>query len=335
MEEVIKGLPDQIAHAYQLAESAGIKARTGEYSAVYIAGMGGSAIAGDILEDYVSSHIKVPLQVIRGYDLKGHPEGKILFVFLSYSGNTEETLSLLDQAEGLNADIFMITTGGKLKARAVTRGYPVLVIPDGYPPRGALGYSFISLLYMLSSFYPEVDVERDVSRTVDLLRGLVPSYYSAGNNSPPYVLAEKIQGKLPVIYTSAGLESVALRWKGQFSENAKVLACMGVIPEMNHNEICGWQNNPEVLRSIHVIFLRDEGEHPRICVRMGVTRELIEPFASGVTEVKSVGKSLLERIFSLIYMGDFVSFFLSNFLDTDPMPVEKINILKDRLEQSR
>ncbi len=335
MEEVIKGLPDQIDHAGRLARSSGIRARDGEYSAVYVAGMGGSAIAGDILRDYAGSHMNVPLQVVRGYTLPGRPGGRILFVFLSYSGNTEEMLSLLDQAEGTNADIIAITTGGKLGERADAGGYPCLRIPDGYPPRGAVGYSFISLLHILSPFYPEVDVEGDVARTVELLRGLVPLYSSAEEGSPPRALAEKILGKVPVIYASAGLESVALRWKGQLAENAKVLALANVIPEMNHNEICGWQNNPEVLRGFHVIFLRDRGEHPRIAIRMRVTRDLIEPVAGGVTEVKSEGESLLERIFYLIYMGDFVSFFLSNFLNTDPMPVEKIDILKERLARSR
>jgi glucose/mannose-6-phosphate isomerase len=331
MEEIIRDLPDQIFDAFELASSLGIRVKEDGYGAVYVGGMGGSAVAGDILRDYTGGEMTVPYHVIRGYTFPTPPPGKLLLVASSYSGNTEEILSLFDQAEHHGADICAITTGGVLKERAAAGGYPTINVPTGYPPRGALGYSFISLLCLLKSLYPGIDVDGDVKRTVDLLTGLKRSYSTQDVDCLPLRLANEFKGKLPVIYASSHMESVALRWKGQLSENAKVLAYHGLLPEMNHNEVCGWQNNPEVLKELHAVFLRDSDEHPRVRIRMEITREMIEPFAGGVTEIKTTGKSLLERIFSLIYLGDFVSLYLSYLLETDPMPVSKIDQLKERL----
>ncbi|OGF97640.1 MAG: bifunctional phosphoglucose/phosphomannose isomerase, partial [Candidatus Glassbacteria bacterium RBG_16_58_8] len=291
-----------------------------------------SAIAGDILRDYVAGEMTAPFRVIRGYTLPPN-EGRLLFIASSYSGNTEEIMALLRQAKERDADIYTITSGGALQEEARTHGYPLIPIPPGYPPRGALGYSFVSLLYLLRGFYPGVDVEADVEQTSRHLEHLAASYAEAGEGSPPFRAAREIAGKIPVIYAPSHLESVAVRWKGQLSENAKVLAFVGIVPEMNHNEICGWQNVPEALKKFYAIFLRDEGEHQRIGLRMGITRELVEPFAGGITEVRTTGKSLLERIFSLIYFGDFVSLYLSLILEVDPMPVGRIDELKRRLAQ--
>jgi glucose/mannose-6-phosphate isomerase len=333
MKKIIRELPEQIDRAYRNAVSQGIQVEHDDYGAVYVGGMGGSAIAGDILRDYVGDHLVVPYQVVRDYRLHAPPPGKALFVINSYSGDTEEILSLLDQAEDLDADILAITTGGILKARSEAKGYPTIIIPPGYPPRSALGYSFVSLLYVLHPLYPEIDIETDMSSTVEGLQKVSSLFSSESSDNPSLALAREIQGKIPVIYTSNRLQSIALRWKGQFSENAKVIAFQSLLPEMNHNEICGWQNHPDALKKLHAIFLREDGEHERIRVRFEVTKELIEPLAGGLTELKTRGKSLLERLFYLIYMGDFVSFFLARLLDTDPMPVEKIDLLKKRMAQ--
>ncbi len=333
MKEIIQELPEQIDQAYRNAVSQGIQADHDRYVAVYVGGMGGSAIAGDILRDYVGDHLIVPYRVVRDYTLPAPPQGKVLLVLTSYSGNTEEILSLLDQAQGLDAEILAITTGGILKARSDAKGYPTIVLPPGYPPRGALGYSFVSLLYALHPLYPEIDIEKDLSSTVEGLSKVSTLFSSEGSDNPCFALAREIVGKIPVIYTSNRLQSIALRWKGQFSENAKVIAFRGLLPEMNHNEICGWQNHPDALKKLHAIFLREDAEHERVRVRFEVTKELIEPLAGGLTEVKARGKSLLERLFYLIYMGDFVSFFLARLLDTDPIPVEKIDLLKSRMAQ--
>jgi glucose/mannose-6-phosphate isomerase len=331
MEEIIRDMPRQIRDAWERAGDGAPEIDAERYDAVLIGGMGGSAIAGDILRDCTRRGARAPIRVVRGYDLPAATGPRTLFVASSYSGNTEETLSLFEQAQRAGAGILAVTTGGTLRDLAESGGHPCVGIPAGYPPRGALGYSFVTLLRLLHPFYPDLDIERDVARTADLLDGLTPSYTADGPDSPPRRLAQALVGKIPVVYAPASIESVAVRWKGQFSENAKVLAFAGILPEMNHNEICGWQNNPEALRGMHAIFLRDGGEHPRVRLRMEITRELIAPSAGGVTEVRSSGNSLLERIFSLIYMGDLVSLYLSVFLGTDPIPVEKIDTLKGRL----
>ena len=248
-------------------------------------------------------------------------------------GELEEVLALLEQVESTDADIFVLPSGGLLAERAVERGYPMIDIPPGYPPRGVLGYSFVSLLCLLRRFYPRVNIEEDRVRTADLLRRLRSSYDSPSRENEAFQLANGLLGRIPILYVPSHIESVAVRWKCQLSENAKVLAFVSVLPEMNHNEICGWENYPDTLKSLHALFLRDAGENPRMDVRMRITRELIEPVSGGVTEVRSRGKSLLERIFSLIYLGDFVTFYLSRLLDTDPVPVSKIDLLKERLSR--
>jgi len=335
MKDIICDLPGQLERAWLKAASLGVQASGNGYGAIYIGGMGGSAIAGDILSDYAGNSMTVPIRVVRGYTLPPSPAGRLLFLASSYSGNTEEVLSLLDQAEEAGAEILVATSGGILKQRAEDEGYPSIDLPAGYPPRGALGYSFASILFMLRRFYPALDVEGDLGRVSDLLKGLTTSYASGGEDSEPYRLANIILGRIPVIYVSSHIASVAVRWTCQFSENAKVLAFVGVLPEIDHNEISGWENYPGILKDLHVLILRDSGEHRRVAARMEITGDMIRPFSGGVTAVESIGKSLLERIFSLIYKGDFVSFYLSHLLDTDPMTVSKIDELKDRLLRIR
>ena len=150
--------------------------------------------------------------------------------------------------------------------------------------------------------------------------------------NPALRIARTLQGKLPIIYSSADrFDAVNVRWRGQIAENAKVLAFGHVIPEMNHNELVGWNVLQKLMREMVVIFLRDKEDHERVRVRMEITKKLVRAKASGILDVESEGRSLLARLFSLIYLGDWVSFYLAILNNVDPTPVKVIDYLKNEL----
>ena len=150
--------------------------------------------------------------------------------------------------------------------------------------------------------------------------------------NPSIRLAQHIEGKIPVIYSSNDLlDVVNYRWRGQFAENSETLAFGNLLPEMNHNEIVGWRKNPEILRKFVIIYLTDREDNPRILKRMNIMKEIIRPYRDIELAVESEGNTKLERIFDLIYLGDWISFYLAIINKADPSEIENINILKNKL----
>jgi glucose/mannose-6-phosphate isomerase len=179
------------------------------------------------------------------------------------------------------------------------------------------------------------ETERGIQETGALLDGL-GRLCSSGpkRNNPAFAIAQKIQGKIPVIYSAADrFDTVNLRWRGQIQENAKHLAFGNLLPEMNHNEINGWLQPEEMVRNFIAIFLRDREDHERVQARMEITRKIVGRHAGGALEVESQGETLLARIFSLIHLGDWVSYYLALLNGVDPMPVPVIENLKKQLEK--
>ena len=175
--------------------------------------------------------------------------------------------------------------------------------------------------------------KKEIDETISLLKSKSKLY---GDPTSPenkaLRIAETLYGKLPVVYSSADrFDTVNVRWRGQFSENAKTLAYGHVFPELNHNEIVGWEVLGEIMKKIHVVILRDKGDHARVRLRMDITKEIIREFADGITELHSEGEGLLARMFSLLYLGDWVSFYLAILNGVDPTPVKKIDYLKESL----
>jgi glucose/mannose-6-phosphate isomerase len=303
-------------------------------SNIVVTGLGGSAIGGDLLRVYAADKCPVPITVNRDYGLP-HFVGPDTLVFaVSYSGNTEETLSAYREARVRGASIIAITTGGKLGEMALQDGVPLVKIPSGLAPRAATGYLFIPTLGILQRLGLLPDLTAELTEMTVFIKELQKKI---GPESPveenlSKVIAQKFYNKIPVIWGAAGTtEVVAQRWKGQINENAKSPAYWNVFPELNHNEIVGFQFPPEILQKIHVIILRDERDHPRVQKRIEITKGVIKDVVDGCTEVWASGNGVLSRLFSLIYTGDYASFYLAALYGLDPGPVKVIDFLKGKL----
>lgn len=325
---------EQIKFAFEIDIPEEIAANK-EIHNVVIAGMGGSAIGGELLQSLFVRELPVPLHIVREYQLPGFVNSNTLIIVSSYSGNTEETLSAYNQAVKTGGVIICITTGGKLAERAGKNGNTVIFLPTGYQPRAAIGLSFIPLIRIFQKIGFLNDKSRDIKESIELI-GDLSSKYSPDNGdlSEPFQLAQKIFGKIPIIYTGPSpFEALGTRWKCQFNENADILAFNNRIPELNHNEIIGWDKEFAQLEDLFIIFLRDKNEEQQIYRRIEITKEIISKLTNEYTDVTSTGRSILARAFSLLYYGDYTSFYLAILNKKDPSEIDNIIYLKNRLQQ--
>jgi glucose/mannose-6-phosphate isomerase len=300
---------------------------------IVITGLGGSAIGGELTRALLSKESRVPIIVNRNYTLPAFVDNSTLVIISSYSGNTEETISAYKEAIQKKAKVFCITSGGTVEKMAMKAKHYIVKIPTGFPPRTALGFSLAPMLQTLAHFGFIKSKSADLKQTAAALKSLSASYAeSHAKKNLALTIAEQCKGNLPLIYTSDDFTSaVGTRWKGQICENAKVLAYASVLPELNHNELVGWNLNKSLLSRTTVIFLHDKADHPRTTFRMAVTKDIIKPYSSAVIDVHSEGTSPLARLFSLIALGDWVSYYLALLNKVDPTPVAAIDTLKLKL----
>jgi len=302
---------------------------------VVVAGMGGSAIGGDVLSALSIDHSSIPVYVSRSYTLPEWVGPNTAVVASSYSGNTEETLSAFDEACGRKARVIVISTGGELVSRAQARNIPCVVLPSGIQPRAALPHSLSALLTIseslrLTSVSPS---DWDESIALTAKQSTEMSNFDEPDN-PALKIAKILCGHFPVIYSSEQLAPANTRWRNQIHENSKSFAVGNLLPEMNHNEVMGWARFHSELKSLSVVALRDQEDHPRTQRRLDVTRSLLEPYAYNWIEIHSQGESRLTRLLSLMYISDWVSLYLAILNETDPSPVGLISRLKVALVEN-
>lgn len=334
MVESLIRFPVQCEEGYQIVDKIErLKESPKDINKIAIAGMGGSAISGDVLRVYLLQRCKIPVVVIRSYNIPHFIDKNTLFFASSYSGNTEETMSAYRQAKDKGAFVISITTGGKLEEKSKEDGVPVIKIPTGFMPRAAVGYLFFPLLrYIEKSKILTESVSAEVDETIKILAGLAKEFRPETPSKENFVknLAMSINGKMPIIYGSQDLTEVAaVRWKGQFNENSKTYSSYATFPELNHNEIVAWVDG--ITEKFFVILLRDSGEHPQVKKRFEITKDIISRRTNSIIEIPSRGKSDIARLFSLMYTGDFTSYYLSILKGIDPFPVDVIEELKKRL----
>lgn len=334
----VLSMPQHFLEALQRAQSVRLELKANRIQNIVIAGMGGSAISGELAKSLTYNQLPAPLSVCRSYHLPNFVDHHSLVIVSSYSGNTEETLAMFEQALRREAQIVCVTSGGKVASMAEAKGLPAFSLPPGYPPRSALVHLFVPLLKTLHACRFISNPEADIQETVALLEQLGRRYHPE-NEAPQNAakrLALALRERLPLIYAPEIYEAVAWRWKEQFCENAEMLAWYNIFPEMNHNELVGWGQRREMDQRFQVIYLRDRRAapneiHPQVHARMDLTRELIERTGAPVIEAASEGQSLLARFFSLIFLGDMASVYAAVLSGIDPTPVEKIDYLKNRL----
>ena len=296
---------------------------------VVVSGMGGSAAGGDLLAAISRDRLPVPVLVCREYTLPAFVGPGSLVVSVSYSGTTEETLSAFQHALSRRAVVLAVTAGGTLGEQARDRGLPLVTLPAGLMPRAALGYLFFPLLNIMDSvgLSPASMTERD--EAIELLAQMADNLgpeRATGDNAAKELALALSRGRIPVVYGGELTATAAYRWNSELEENAKLPALHGALPEMDHNEIVGWGGGEA--RRLHAIFLRDREERPAMARRFTATKKLIGSSAGGVADVWSRGEGRLGRLLSLIYLGDWVSYYLAIRRGVDPWAVTALEGFK-------
>jgi len=330
--------PDQIRKGWENAERQEFAGNLKPYRNIVYGGMGGSAIAGDLIRSLYADHLPIPFVVLRGYRLPAFAGPETLFIASSYSGNTEESLSAAGQAVQKKCSVLCIASGGNLAKMALDHRFPLFLLPKGYPPRGALGFGMGTLLNVFTRMGVGSLSETALLEALADIERCGSSWRDPENpDNLPFILARKLAGKIPLIYADTDkLEPVALRWKTQFNENSKTHAFFAPLPEMNHNEIIAWVNldgTRTFYPHLTALVLRTPDEHPRVAMRMEITRELIQKNNGTVVEVRPEGNDALGRMLYLIHLGDWVSLYLALLYGADPTEINNINYLKTKLSQ--
>lgn len=306
---------------------------------LWIAAMGGSAFAGEMLAAglYASG---VETSLIRGYQLPAAARPEDWLLAISYSGNTEEALSVFDEAEDRGLTRVAITSGGALADRARAARVPLLSLVGGSPPRAAAGWVYAAAfevgarLLAMGTGTPEWLTDpgilgRHLARCAGLWGPEIPSDQNEAKQ-----IALALDGRLPVVYSGVGPpEAAALRWRTQINENAKALCHTAAVPELDHNEVVGWSGPDDFVRNATVVFLREGDEDPGTTRRLSATREWLDRRGVATLEAVGEGESPLERLWWLCHLGDWVSVYLGALRGVDPTPVTAIDELKNRLKE--
>ncbi len=301
---------------------------------VVLAGMGGSAIAGDILKDWIGNEIAVPMETVRGYHLPAYLNEKSLVFFISYSGNTEETLSCMLDAARKGCQIISISSNGALGRATQALGLPLIELPKMAAARASLPYLFAPLPYLLAEvgILSMSKVEREMNDTIEVVdkmaRELAVEVPIEQNFAKKVAL--EIFGFTPIVYCYNPYKSVGLRFKCQVNENCKLPARCDVFPELNHNEIMGWEAPESILKRYTLVLLRDlEAEPLEVKARIDALKEkFFSKKAKSVVEIHPQGKTPLGRMFSLIFILDVVSMYLAVLHGRNPVASETFQILK-------
>ncbi len=330
----VLSLPDQIRDALWRVESASELMEGWDSPAgLIVAGMGGSGVGGGLARAAIGDSVSRPIAISRAYGLPPWVTGETTVLCASYSGNTEETLACYEAAGIVDARRVVVTTGGTLAEQARADGVPVIPVPGGFQPRAAVAYMTVAVLEVaaLCGVAPRMASEIDVaaSHTTALAEEWGPD---GPDESLSKRIARGIAGTIPTIYGSGITAPIAYRWKTQFNENAKLPAFSGELPEVDHNEVMGWEGT-EGLGPFSAVFLDDDDLHPRVRHRIELTSWLIEPNARKTFRIQTRGQNAVERVFSLVLLGDLVSLYVAALRGLDPAPVTTIERLKERLSE--
>ena len=304
---------------------------------VVFAGMGGSCIGGELLKDWLKDRVNVPMELCNDYYLPRYVNENSLVFTISYSGETEETLSVFVEAAKRKCKILAITSNGHLKTFCEKLNYPYLQIPQGFAPRAALPYMFFPLAVFMEKTELVSNIDGEIEEAINVVKKL--SEENSVNVPAEKNLAKKLALELnetiPVIYGFRYYASVAHRWKTQLNENSKIPCKYEVFPELNHNEVVGWEKTGDFAKNFAAVLLREQNEPPEIKNRIEATKQIALQDLGKIFEVNAIGKTRLAKMFSLLYIGDLVSIYLAILRKVDPWPVETIakikQVLKERL----
>jgi glucose/mannose-6-phosphate isomerase len=300
---------------------------------IVYAGMGGSSLAALVSTSW-PGHVK-PFEIARDYDIPAYVSERTYFIAASYSGNTEETLSALEQAEARGAQIAIIAGGGKLAEIAKAKNYPLALLPKAEQPRYAVFYNLKALLVLLhQAGLSDESKLRELEGSADYLKDAVKPWVATipTDKNPAKQIALDVIGKSAVVYAGPMLWPAAYKWKISFNENAKHVAWANQYPEFNHNEFMGWTQQP-IDKPYAVIDLRSKLEHPRVQKRFEVTERLLSGKRPAPIVVECQGETVLQQLLWTIAFGDFVTIYTALLNGLNPAPVELIEKFKKSLDE--
>jgi glucose/mannose-6-phosphate isomerase len=336
--DALATLPEQLAAAHEVAGKVPASALpdAAAFDRIVTLGMGGSGIAGNVLQAVGTATLPVPVTVLKHYRTPAFVNDRTLAFALSYSGDTEETIEMARGALAAGATLVAISSGGELARLADESGSLHVACPDGIlMPRLALGALVAPLVVvhfrmgMLPAAHAGLlRAQEQLAKRRDQCKPSVE-----GDRNPARELARKIGRTIPIVYGSGGLGAVAaMRWKQSVNENAKAPAFWNEYPELDHNEVCGWGQHGDVTRQVFTLVeLRHGLEHPRLEQRAAATRELIEEALVQVLGVEAEGEGRLAQLLDLVHVGDWTSYYLALDNDVDPGPIDAITQLKSSL----
>ena len=334
MGDRIGDLADQCRWAWQEASSLDLPKTYRRVERVVVAGMGGSAIGGDLMADLASLEKAPPITSCRDYSLPTWVDPQTLVIVSSYSGETEEALSTFHEALDVGAGVVAMTQGGRLKELARAAGAPVLDVGNGRMPRAALGYGLIGLVGLLSNLGLLKDKSQEVEEAAKTLEECLALWDRPipGEKNGAKQLTCELHGHLVVIYGAGVLTTVARRWKTQFNENAKTWAYFETLPELNHNAVEGYPFPSGIRDRAFVVLLSSSYSHPRIKLRYSVTQDVLAEVGIKHRLIESRGESPLSQMLSTILLGDYASYYLALLNGVDPSPTKVLDSLKKRLQ---
>lgn len=324
MKDLIENFTKHISQSIELSHNTNLTTSNKSFSSVLICGLGGSGIGGTVVSQVVTDTANLPIIINKDYKIPAFVNSNTLVIACSYSGNTEETLEMIETAVDKGAEIACVTSGGKLEQIAKEKGFNLILIEGGHPPRAAFGLAFPTL-FTLFKHYGVIseDYTSQFNSAISLIEKEEHNIIEEAKK-----VTEKLFNKIPVIYADAWYEGVAVRFRQQINENSKMLCWHHVIPEMNHNELVGWTTKNEDLA---VVIFRNDDDYFRTQKRMEVNKTVFEKYTSTILEIYSKGKTILERSLYLIHLGDWVSYLLAEKKGVDVVEVDVITHLKNEL----
>ncbi len=326
MKGLIEDFTKHLAHSIEICNNTNLSRTDKPINSVLICGLGGSGIGGTVVSQIVANNATAPITINKDYKIPAFVNNNTLVICSSYSGNTEETLEMLAQAEAQGAEIACVTSAGKLEEIAKAKNYNLIKIPSGHPPRAAFGLS-LPTLFKLLSHYDAISSTYfdDFAKSITHLNAEEQNIITEAKK-----ITEKLYNKIPIIYADAWFEGVSVRFRQQINENAKMLCWHNVIPEMNHNELVGWTKKNDELA---VIIFRNHNDYFRTQKRMEINKTVIEKYTSTIIEAYSKGSTRLEQSLYLIHLGDWISYFLAEKKGIDVTEVDVITNLKNELSK--
>ena len=327
MKLLISNFSSQLEQALNIGRGAKLTPSQHVISNVLICGLGGSGIGGTIVSELVAAESRIPINVSKTYFIPSYVNQHTLVIISSYSGNTEETIKTLELALEKNAKVVCVTSGGQIQDIANAKGLDMIIIPGGMPPRACLGYSLTQLFFILK--FNEIiggSFEAKFSASIALI-----NKEEGAIKQEAMKVAGMLENKIPIIYTTTYNEGIAIRFRQQINENAKMLCWHHVFPELNHNELVGWVEKNE---SLAIIIFRDKEDYARNQTRIEISKKVFSKYTPHIIEVFSKGTSNIENAIYLIHLADWTSYFLAEKKGIDSVEVSIINHLKSELAKS-